>query len=385
MTIVINALSVYSGGGLTSMVGLLPALSKVDKRNSYVVILSERQLTLIKGISVSFKVHKVSFNPRSVIIRLLYEQVMLPFLLWRLGARWLYSVGNLTTLLAPCRILLLIENANPYSALKLRWTSKERLRHWVLRILGTLSAKRATVVRFLSQTSRDIICAKANIPVQKTMVIPHGVALRTRQPGSGDAHLSLPDRFILTVSNIGPHKNFHTLVDAFSNLVEKYHYEGSLVIAGARLYPKYYHLLQLKVRRSNLESKVIFLDWVDPDVLPLLYKRAELFVFPSAEETFGIPVVEAMGYGVPVVVPSPVDIDGRYFIPYAEICGPAAEYFDPFNEGSLCEHMYAVLTNEGRREQMIAEGKKMASRYKWEDTASALVDVFLGVGSQVPA
>jgi glycosyltransferase involved in cell wall biosynthesis len=385
MRIIINALSVYSGGGLTSMINLLPALERIDKENSYVVIVSAKQVAVVKEIPERFKTHKVSFNPRNIVIRLLYEQLVLPFVLRRLRSDWLYSVGNLTTLVAPRKVLLLVENANPYSSLDVAWSTKEQLRNWTLRVLGTLSARRATVVRFLTQRSRDIICGLINIPISKTTVIPHGVTLRSERGEQAIDHPSLPERYILTVSNIGPHKNVQTLVDAFEKLVNTFGYSGSLVVAGAKVYPRYYESLKSKIKRSRLDSRVVFLDWVDPEALAVLYRRAELFVFPSAEETFGIPVVEAMGYGVPVVVPAGNQKGSRYFIPYEELTGSAAEYFNAFDCSSLCEQMHAVLTDGHRREQMVKKGKEMARRYRWDDTASALVEVFRGVSTRVSA
>ena len=345
MRIVINALSVFSGGGLTSMLNLLPALDRVDGENTYILILSARQETVLNAVPERFQVHSVHFNPKNLLLRLLYEQMVLPFVLRRLGADWLYSIGNLTSVLAPCKVLLLIENSNPYSALGIHWNS------------------------------RAIICARRAIPVSRTVVIPHGVTIEMAETARV-AERSLPERFVLTVSNIGPHKNFHTLVAAFRELVQKHNYPGRLLIVGAKLYPEYFRSLRSTIHQYQLDERFVFLDWVDPKDLPSLYQKAELFVFPSAEETFGIPVIEAMAWGVPVVVPSPANDGSPYFIPYEELCGTAAQYFDAFNSSSLCDQMQRVLTDKPRREEMIAAGKIRAARYRWDDVASALVGVF---------
>ena len=382
MRIVVNALSVFSGGGLTSMVNLLPALARVDRENEYVVIVSATQKAVASQIPKNLLVHRVGFNPRNVLVRLLYEQLVLPFVLWRLGARWLYSVGSITTLLAPCKVLLLIENANPYSVLDVAWNRKDRLRNWALRTLGGLSARKADVVRFLSENSRDIICGIINIPLSKTIVIPHGLAEQSVHAGPADKALNLPDRFILTVSNLGPHKNIHTLVDAFEKLVTVHQYPGSLVIVGAKHYPEYYESLRSRIESKRLGSKVIFHGWVDPESLPALYRKAKVFVFPSAEETFGMPVVEAMGYGVPVVVPSSA---ARFFIPYEEICISGAEYFDAFDSASLCEHIWRVLTDKQKRENIVTAGKERARHYRWDDVATHLAAVFGGTNLKVSA
>lgn len=381
MKIIINALSVFSGGGLTSMLNLLPALERVDREDEYVVVVSARQAAVLGGIPKRFRAHTVRFNPRNLVFRLLYEQIVLPFTLRRLAADWLYSVGNVTSVLAPCRILLLIENANPFSALDVQWSKKERARQVALRILGAWSDRRATVIRFLTARSRDIICGIRGIPINKCVVIPHGVALQesTEEKATGR---NLPEQFILSVSNIGPHKNLHTLVDAFKRLVETHGYKGSLVIAGANLYPEYYESLRSRILSAKLESRVLFLDWVDPEGLPSLYKRAEVFVFPSAEETFGIPVIEAMGFGVPVVVPAAGGASDRYFIPYEEICRSAAEYFDAFDSKSLCESIQLVLTDKERRLEMVLAGRQRAAKYRWDDVASGMVGVFQGLKAE---
>jgi glycosyltransferase involved in cell wall biosynthesis len=375
MRIVINALSVFSGGGLTSMLNLLPALDRVDGENTYILILSARQETVLKAVPERFQVHIVHFNPKNLLLRLLYEQMVLPFVLRRLGADWLYSIGNLTSVLAPCKVLLLIENSNPYSALGIHWSGKERARQLALRALGAFSDRKATVIRFLTENSRAIICARRAIPVSRTVVIPHGVTIETVETARA-AERSLPERFVLTVSNIGPHKNFHTLVAAFRELVQKHNYPGRLLIVGAKLYPEYFRSLRSTIHQSQLDERFVFLDWVEPKDLPSLYQKAELFVFPSAEETFGIPVIESMAWGVPVVVPSPANDGSPYFIPYEELCGTAAQYFNAFNSSSLCDQMQRVLTDKPRREEMIAAGKIRAARYRWDDVASALVGVF---------
>ncbi|MBI3579812.1 MAG: hypothetical protein HY089_10435, partial [Ignavibacteriales bacterium] len=230
MRIAINALSVHSGGGLTAMLSLLPALEQVDHQNTYVVVVSRTQASLLAAIPKSFHMHFVSIDPRNVLLRILYEQLVLPFVLLQLKVDWLYSVGSMTSLLARCKILLLIENANPYSLLKIHWALSEKLRNFVLGFLGLLSAKRANRIRFLSENSRKIISQMLKIPLEKTSVIYHGAILN--QGGARDEKIGLPEKYILSVSNIGPHKNIHTLIDAFARLLKIYQYEGSLIIVG---------------------------------------------------------------------------------------------------------------------------------------------------------
>lgn len=374
MRIVINALSVTSGGGLTAMLNLLPALDLADPGNEYCVIVSQSQESLIRAIPKRFEIHIASINANLLAMRLAYEQLLLPFMLRKLKADWLYSVGGQTSLAASVKIFLLIENANPFSRLDINWTWKDRLRHAALKVLARLSANRATLVRFLSENSRKLIVGMLSIPDSKTVVIPHGATLVRDKQGTHRRSLVLPDRYILFVSNIGPHKNVHTLVEAFKKLVEVHGYPGMLLLAGQVLEPDYGAKLRRRIRGTVVDGRIEFMGWVYPEDMKRLFEQSDLFVFPSIEETFGMPVLEAMGLGVPVVVPEAPD--ERYFIPYKELCGDAAMYFKPEDSMDLSAAMNRVLQDRVLRSQLITAGLQRVQQFQWEDTAGRIAEVF---------
>lgn len=378
MRIVVNALSVVSGGGLVSMRELLPALREVDKNNEYIVVMTEGQRALIGNLPDEIRTHVVRAKFSNVLLRVMYEQLVLPIILKKLGADWLYSVGNQTVLLASCRICILMENPNPYSRHPIDWTIQERTRQLVLRVLARLSCWRASKVRFLTENSSRILRARLGIPERKTCVIPHGVRILDDSSGSpavGDS-ITLPSHYVFASSNVAPHKNIDTLMKGFDLYVQRYGYEGSLVIAGGLLYKEYYE--RLKALRSQLPSaeKIIFLGWIRPEDLGKLYKRADLFVFPSIEETFGIPLIEAMAYGAPVLA-SKADVgSGEYFIPFEEIGGSAALYFDPFDPVDLATQMHRLGSDPELRTKLVADGKARAREFSWLTTATLLSQQF---------
>jgi glycosyltransferase involved in cell wall biosynthesis len=123
-------------------------------------------------------------------------------------------------------------------------------------------------------------------------------------------------------------------------------------------------------------SRVHFLGWVDPEMLPALYKRADCFVFASAEETFGIPAIEAMASRVPVAVPSLRKATEELFIPFDEICGDAVAYFDPFDPVDIAKQVHHVLSDEEFRLELIRRGSLQAKLYTWDATARGLREVF---------
>ena len=113
-------------------------------------------------------------------------------------------------------------------------------------------------------------------------------------------------------------------------------------------------------------------------LLPV-YREADLFVFPSLEETFGLPLVEAMGAGVPVIVSDwrlALGGESDRLNVGPEICGDAAEFFDPTSPDSLAKAMQRVLTNHMRRAELVRMGQVRAKEFSWEKAAAALVALF---------
>jgi glycosyltransferase involved in cell wall biosynthesis len=378
MRIVINALSVHSGGGLVSLIELLPALREADKNNEYVVLMAEYQTDIMRSVPDGVRKQIINLSHRNVFLRVVFEQLLLPFVLWRIGADWLYSLGNQTVLLAPCKVCLVMENTNPYSPHPIAWSGRERVRLFSLRLLAKLSCWRATKVRFLTENSRRILSARLGISGGKTCVIQQGVRVRELSGGAdavGDS-LGFPARYVLTVSNVAPHKNLECLMKGFDRFVERIGYEGSLVIAGGLLYREYYEILE--DLRATLPSgeKMLFLGWVDQKGLGLLYTRADMFVFPSVEETFGIPLIEAMAYGTPVIASKAKRDSDGYFIPFEEICGDAAMYFNPFDHEDLAAQMFRLSSDLKLRNRLIKSGLARAHEFSWPNTAMLLSHEF---------
>jgi glycosyltransferase involved in cell wall biosynthesis len=138
---------------------------------------------------------------------------------------------------------------------------------------------------------------------------------------------------------------------------------------------------QLLAIRDHLacRERLHFLGRVPPEVLFPLYGGAELFVFPSLEETFGLPLVEAMGAGTPVIASdwrlAPGGEAERFNVG-PEICGEAAEFFNPTDAASLVGAMHRVLTNSTRREVLARMGPVRASELSWDKAAASLLAIF---------
>jgi glycosyltransferase involved in cell wall biosynthesis len=178
--------------------------------------------------------------------------------------------------------------------------------------------------------------------------------------------LVLPQKFILFVGTTGPRKNLDRLVSAYTDLPERVQREFSLVLVGPRAWGK-----DDPSARKKLGNRVVVLDYVETQKLALIYNLASAFVYPSLYEGFGLPPLEAMACGCPVVVSRAASLP--------EVCADAAYYIDPKDTQNIAEGMHKVLLDEELRHSFIEKGKERAKLFTWERTARETLAVFAEV------
>ena len=177
--------------------------------------------------------------------------------------------------------------------------------------------------------------------------------------------------FILYAGRISPHKNLVRIIEAFSALKTELAREDQLpdlklIIIGDEVsrHPD----LRRTVIRSGVQNDVRFLGFVPIDVLRLFYDAAKLFVFPSLYEGFGLPPLEAMAHGTPVVTSNASSLP--------EVVGNAAVMVNPENVFDIMRAMQRVLTDQAVREKLKARGYEQVRKFSWESSARRLVDVY---------
>ena len=172
--------------------------------------------------------------------------------------------------------------------------------------------------------------------------------------------------FILYVGSAFPHKNLESLVSALEKMRQN-NPEISLVLAGKK--EQYYKKLESWTGKNPaLKNKVIFSGFVDDAELKWLYEHAEAYIFPSLSEGFGLPGLEAMVHGCPVVSSNATCLP--------EVYGDAAHYFDPTNIEDMAEKISEVLSDKKLRDNLIKKGYKQAAKYSWQKTAQQTLDVY---------
>ena len=249
------------------------------------------------------------------------------------------------------------------------------LQRLIFRIAHTFALKTADRIIAISQTTKADLIIRFRLAPQRITVIP-GAADAYFQPQSHDRiaalrqKFALPEQYILYFGSNKPHKNLLYLVKAFAQFrIQNPKSKTRLVIAGH--WDERYPDAKKLTHESGLKDQIIFIGPVEESDLPALYSGATLFVFPSLYEGFGLPVVEAMACGVPVVCSNTSSLP--------EIAGDAALLVDPFDVNTLAVTMGRALTEEGLRRKMREKGLEQAERFSWERTGRETLEVYLGV------
>jgi len=250
---------------------------------------------------------------------------------------------------------------------------------WRQRLLLARAVRRAAKVLTGSEYCKDDIVRAFGVRPARVVVTPYGVDDRFRrvEGAERDAVLrqyGIQPPYLLFVGNIQPRKNLLGLLDAFGLLKERERIPHRLVVVGRKAW--LYADVFARVRELDLETQVHFTGSVPDADLPALYSGADALVYPSLGEGFGLPPLEAMRCGTPVVV------SNRPALP--EILGDAAIMVDPAQPADIARGTLAVLRDAGVRGGLVARGLERARRYRWEETARRTLAVFEEVSSARP-
>jgi glycosyltransferase involved in cell wall biosynthesis len=248
-------------------------------------------------------------------------------------------------------------------------------------VIDSLSPRRDIVVAISEYTKQDF-CDFAGFPQERVVVCPLAADDQFRSSGSFEAVAKVhecyrisPGPYFLSVSNPQPRKNLVTAIRAFAKFVlANPDWKGSLVLAGnSRLGWGDDAVDRLIADLGPIGERVLKIGPVDERDLPTLYSGAIGFVFPSLFEGFGLPVLEAMKCGVPVVASSATSIP--------EVGGDAAIYCDPHDVEGFANAMRVIVNDEPYRQKMIRKGYEQSSHFSWDVSARIMVNVIRQVVS----
>lgn len=243
-------------------------------------------------------------------------------------------------------------------------------RHWLPTLLPSADA-----ILTISKASKDEIARHLHIPPERIHIVYSGVNKRYQPASSFDIrHMreryNLPKNYILFLGSVEERKNLRRVLEAYAQL-KKQGAPHQLVIAGPHKWK--YKEIMAAVDQLQLKDTVTFTGYVQDHDLPALYTAADVFVFPSLAEGFGLPVLEAMACGAPVVTSNISSLP--------EAAGDAAILVDPYDSKAISTAMKIILEDENVRQDLRSKGFTRAQEFSWQSVARKTLDVYQKVSS----
>jgi glycosyltransferase involved in cell wall biosynthesis len=348
---------------------VLKHLPRLDQDTEFILLCRAADRDALRQIGPNFRPIVDSSRPYS-----LREQLSIPARLMQESADLFHSPHYVLPPLVPCKSVVTIHDcihlmfpqylpnrfAYTYARASL-WAATRKAE----RILTVSETSKTDILRYFAVPAERIVVAYNAIDERFAIQPPRELIDRTRE------RYQLDGPFALYVGNIKPHKNLERLIDAF-HIVRREGFERlRLLIIGDQIlkYPR----LRRAVDRYKLHKHVRFLGFVPDETLAALYRLATVFVFPSLYEGFGLPPLEAMAGGTPVVTSNCSSLP--------EVCGDAAVLVDPYDAESIAEGIRRVLADPDLRATLVERGLRRSRDFSWDASVRRLHQVYMETGA----
>jgi len=322
---------------------------------------ADRYLGTFKGESVKEKVVNV-WHP---LMRIAWDYFFLPAALRRDKIDFVHYFKPATTPFKKPRAI-----ATMYDVIPLLYPetqTKIQLAYWKNQL--PLVAKTCEHLLTISECSKKDIVEQLQVSPEKITVTPLGVDARYAPVSEIEKNIvaekyKLPKDFILYLGTIEPRKNVARLVRAYNRVAENIPHD--LVLAGKWGWS--FEDVEKEIVKSPFKNRIKVLAHVEHESLPALYSTAAVFVFPSLYEGFGLPPLEAMACGTPVITSNVSSLP--------EVVGDYALKINPLDEVALAEAMEKIVSDSALRERLITGGLVWAKKFNWDRTAQLTMDVY---------
>jgi glycosyltransferase involved in cell wall biosynthesis len=360
----IDARKLHDFGIGTYIRNLLRELAKIDRTSQYVLFTRPEDVSISASLGDNFRAVPVGSGHYSVA-----EQISIPLAARRERVDLLHAPHYVLPALTTARTVVTI-----HDCIHLMFPEylRNRLRYMFARAsLYTAAHKSDRIFTVSEQSKRDIL-KFFNVPPEKIVVTPNAIDDRFRAWPSEEHVVNTRERYqlshsyLLYVGNIKPHKNLERLIEAFHLVRQQGRSELELIIIGDEI--SKLQSLRRAVHKHDIHRYVRFLGYVPDKTLAVLYRLASVFVFPSLYEGFGLPPLEAMASGTPVVTSNVSSLP--------EVVGDAAILVDPYDPQAIAEGILAVLRSTHLRNELTKRGLERVQHYSWARSAKRVREVY---------
>ncbi len=343
-------------GLLRYIQGLIEYLQQLDSRNKYYILINEE---LNEHINVTHKNFKkinigIPYYPR-ILMRPVY------FLWQNFFLKKIIKKYKIDLFHSPNPIPLFITGGKPFVVTIHDVAEFSEKRHsffkqWFRRYLATRSAHIASAIITVSDFSKSEIVKYLKIDSDKVYVTPLGLSINSTQA----LKMKFEKPFFLHVSGTKKNKNIDNIIDAFNMLNQN---KIQLIFVGG---------INNRIKEKNIlilkKKGIYFKGYVSDDELKEYYRNAYALVYPSLYEGYGLPIIEAMSFGVPVITSNVTSMP--------EVAGDAALFVDPRNIESINEAMKVLIKDEDVKLDLIGKGFRRQEKFIWRDTATKTINVY---------
>jgi glycosyltransferase involved in cell wall biosynthesis len=362
--IAIDARKLHDYGIGTYVRNLVYWLSKIDDRHTYVLLCRPDDVEFLRSLGPRFE--PLPERARNYSVR---EQFAVPLALARARVDLFHAPHYVVSPLTRCPFVVTI-----HDCIHLRFPqylpNKIAVRY--ANTMMRSSARRSRRILTVSQASKQDILHYLHVPAEKVEVIYNALDERLATPPTEGEIARVRQRyqldapFILYTGNIKPHKNLDRLIEAYAILRRRGVVDAKLLIIGDEV-SKYPNLRRL-VHRHQLHPHVRFFGFVSDEMLAILYRLATVFVFPSLYEGFGLPPLEAMAAGTPVITSNVSSLP--------EVVGDAAVLIDPLDADAIADAMARVIGDPNLRADLIRRGHERVNAFSWRRSVTRVRDVY---------
>jgi glycosyltransferase involved in cell wall biosynthesis len=360
-----------AGGARRVAINMLLEMARLRPDNEYFV-LSNCEHPQLYGTAIKQEVLACPrFIPQLVWDQFIFPHIAVPLAARRIKPDVIYFTNNIVSYFGNTPSVVFIMDMTPFIIPKsFNYFHGVYQRHYF-----RFAIKKAKRIVTISENSKKDICRFLNVDSKKITVIPLASNLGKRIKIDPGAWNKLKERlgefepFILYAGAIHPRKNVARLIEAFSELKRSKSIPHKLVIAGVFRW-KTKELIGTAAAVKAREE-VIFTGRVSDEELTLLYKSCDAFVYPSLYEGFGLPVLEAMSLGAPVITSNISSLP--------EVAGDAAVLVDPKSVKEMAEAMWRVLNDPSFAQKLREAGKERAKLFSWEETARRTLEILEGI------
>jgi glycosyltransferase involved in cell wall biosynthesis len=360
----IDARKLHDFGIGTYIRNLLGELARIDRQTEFVLLGRPDDREALAGVGPNFRPVAATAGNYSV-----GEQIRIPLALKREGVTLFHAPHYVLPPLVRCRSIVTIHDC---IHLMFPQYLPNRLAPLYARTSIRLAARRAARVLTVSQSSKRDIQRFVDVPASKIDVIYNAYDERFgTEPHEEDVQrvrerYQLHDPFILYAGNVKPHKNLERLIDAYHLLHQRGLDHIKLVMIGDEI--SKYAVLRRAVHRHQLHNSVRFLGYLPQETLAVMYRLAGVFVFPSLYEGFGLPPLEAMASGTPVVTSNVSSLP--------EVAGDAALLVDPYSPQAIADGIERVLGDDNLRCDLRKRGLARARQFSWAASVRRVHEIY---------